>query len=117
MNRQNSRLILVIIIFFFISFQSCENSPSNISITNESVQGQAIIGNSNSSVNYSPKGKFIQVIKPNNRIWKNLILKKNNKEIEPKLFFHNDDITVSLLYDRLKLGEYQLNYISELRYN
>jgi len=113
MNRQN--LILVIVLSVFISFQSCQKSSSNISIPNKNLQGQAIIGNSNKSVNYSPKGNFIQVIKPDSGIWKNLILKTNKKEIEPKLFFHNDDITVSLIYDNLNLGEYQLKYISELK--
>jgi hypothetical protein len=118
MKRQNSILLLVIILSFFISFQSCEKSSSNISsvsIQNDSVKGQAIIGNSNSSVNYSPKGKFIQIIKPENGIWQNVILKKNNKEIEPKVFFHHDDITVSFLYDKLNIGDYELKYISELK--
>lgn len=106
-NIKNNFIVTILISSIFSFFTCTEDINSNI-------KGQAIIGNSNSSVNYSPKGKFIQIIKPDSGIWKNLILKQKNKEIEPKIFFLNDDVTVSILYDRLNLGEYELKYISEL---
>lgn len=114
MKEQSLTLSITIILCFLIFFQSCKDSSNNILIPNKNIHGQAIVGNSNSSVNYTPKGKFIQIIKPDSGIWKNVILKKNNEEIEPKLFFHDDDTTINLLYDKLSLGDYKLKYVSGL---
>jgi hypothetical protein len=119
MNRTNSILTFICIIYLVFSFQSCRKlsneNISIISIPNDSIKGQAFIGESNSSVNYSPKGNFIQAIKPDSGMWNNLIIKKSNKEINSKLFFQDDNITVSIIYDSLSFGEYNLKFVSDLK--
>lgn len=119
MKRTNSILTFTSILYLLFSFQSCKKlsneNISIISIPNDSLKGQAFIGESNSSVNYSPKGNFIQVIKPDSGMWNNLIIEKSNKEINSKLFFHDDDISVSMIYDSLSFGEYNLKFVSDLK--
>lgn len=119
MNLKNNILTFIGILCLLFSFQSCKKlsneNISIISIPNDSIKGQTFIGESNSSVKYSPKGKFIQVIKPDSGIWTNMIIKKSNQEINSKLFFHDDDITVSILFDNLRYGEYQLKFISDFK--
>lgn len=116
MNIKKNILRFICLLF---SFQSCEKlsneNISVISIPNGSIKGQAFIGESSSAVQYSPKGNFIQVIKPDSGIWTNLIIEKSNQEIDSKLFFHDDDINVSIIYDSLSLGEYNLKFVSDLK--
>ncbi len=119
MKRTNSILRFISILCILFSFQSCEKLSkehiSIISIPNDSIKGQAFIGESNSSVNYSPKGNFIQVIKPDSGIWNNLIIEKSNKEINSKLFLQDGDRSVSLIYDSLSFGAYNLKFVSDLK--
>jgi hypothetical protein len=119
MNIKNNILTFIGILCLLFSFQSCEKlsneNISIISIPNDSIKGLAFIGKSNSSVKYSPKGNFIQVIKPDSGIWKNLIIEKSSQEINSKLFFHDDDINVSIIYDSLSFGEYNLKFVSDLK--
>ncbi|MFD2890705.1 hypothetical protein ACFS5J_01590 [Flavobacterium chuncheonense] len=105
------------IIFFSLQFciKKSDNYISIISVPNDSIRGQAFIGKKNSSVIYTPKGNFIQVIQPDSGIWRNLIIKKSNNEIKSKLFFHDDNVNVSLIYDSLKKGNYELYFISDLK--
>lgn len=107
---------ILCLLFFFQSCKELSNENiSIISIPNDSIKGQAFIGESSSAVKYSPKGNFIQLIKPDFGMWKNLIIEKSNKEIDSKLFFHDDDINVSIIYDNLSLGEYKLKFVSDLK--
>jgi hypothetical protein len=118
MKRENKILTLVAVFCLIISIQSCKKSPNNInviSIPNDSIKGLAFIGESKSSVNYSPKGNFIQVIKPDSGFWKNMVMSKSNQIVDSKLFFHDDDIKVSFIYDSLNEGEYNLKFISGLK--
>lgn len=119
MNRTINILIIISILYLLFSFQSCKKlSNENISIIytpNDSIKGQAFIGKNNSSVNYSPKGNFIQVIKPDSGMWNNLIIEKSNQKINSKLFFHDDDINVNFIYYSLSFGEYKLKFISDLK--
>lgn len=116
MNRTNRILKFIGILCLLLSFQSCENlsneNISIISIPNDSIQGQAFIGENNISVKYSPQGNFIQVIESDSKIWNNLIIEKSNQKIDSKLFFHDDDINVSRIYDSLSFGEYNLKFVS-----
>lgn len=107
------------ILCLLFSFQSCKkisnDNISIISISNDNIKGRAFIGENNKSVKYSPKGNFIQVIKPSSGIWTNLTIEKSNQEINSKLFFHDDDINVSIIYDSLSFGEYNLKFVSDLK--
>lgn len=119
MNRKNIILTFISVLCILFSFQSCEKSSkgniSIISIPNDSIKGQAFIGESNTAIKYSPQGNFIQLIKPDSGIWTNLIIEKSNKEINSKLFFHDDGINVSIIYDSLSFGEYNLKFVSDLK--
>ncbi|MFK7833523.1 MAG: hypothetical protein AB8B52_09615 [Winogradskyella sp.] len=55
------------------------------------------------------------MIKPDSGMWKNLIIEKSKQEINSKLFFHDDDINVSIIYDSLSFGEYNLKFVSDLK--
>jgi hypothetical protein len=101
---------LIIIVCFIISFLSCKKSDSV-----SGIEGLAFIEGSSSIVNYSPKGYFIHTKLPDSGIWQYMILKKSNRLIDFKLFFVDEGDKSSLLYDNLSLGEYQIEYISELR--
>ena len=119
MNIKDNILTFIGIICLLVSFQSCKKlsneNISIISIPNDNIKGQAFIGEISTAVKYSPKGNFIQLIKPDSGIWNNLIIEKSNKEIISKLFFHDDDINVSIIYYNLSLGEYKLKFISDLK--
>ncbi|CAM1350911.1 hypothetical protein [Tenacibaculum halocynthiae] len=119
MNIKNNILKFISILCLLFPFQSCKKlSDENInviSIPNDSIKGQDFIGESSSAVKYSPKGNFIKVIKPDSGIWTNLRIEKSNQKIDSKLFFHDDDINVSIIYDSLSLGEYNLKFISDLK--
>ena len=105
-------------ILSLLLFLSCNKlSESNISlitIPNDSINGQAFIGESSKSVSYSPKGKFIQLTEPNSGIWSNLIIQKSNQEIKSKVFFEDDDNRLTKIFDSLNVGNYDLKYISDL---
>lgn len=121
MNIKNNILTLIGFLFLLCSFQSCEKlsneNISIISIPNDSLKGQAFIGESSSSVKYSPKGNFIQVLKPKSGIWSNLIIEKSNRKINSKSFSTEKgfDINISFLYDSLTFGNYKLKYISDFK--
>lgn len=119
MNIKDNILTFIGVLCLLFSFQSCKKlsneNISIISIPNDSIKGQAFIGENSSAVKYSPKGNFIQVIKPDSGMWNNLIIDKSNKEIDSKLFFHDDDINVSIIYDNLSFGEYNLKFVSDLK--
>lgn len=105
-------------ILLLLSIFSCNKvSESNISLVtmpNDSINGQAFIGESSKSVSYSPKGKFIQLTEPNSGIWSNLIIQKSNQEIKSKVFFDDNDNRLTKIFDSLKVGNYDLKYISDL---
>ena len=81
MKKKNNNLSFTGLLCFLFLFQSCnKTSDINIkiiSIPNDSIKGQAFIGESNSAVKYFPKGNFIQVSQPDSGIWTNLIIKKS----------------------------------------
>lgn len=108
-------LITIVVLCFCISLQSCKKTKDHIhsfEVSNSQIKGQAFIGGSSRSIDYSPKGKFIQVILPDSGIWTHVLLKKSTKLIEPKLFFPADDYPVTHIYDHLNAGAYQVEYIS-----
>ena len=121
MNIKNNILTFIGFLCLLFSFQSCDKlsneNISIISIPNDSLKGQAFLGESNSSVKYSPKGNFIQVLKPKSGIWSNIIIEKSSQKMNSKSFsFEKDsDINFSILYDSLSFGEYKLKYISDFK--
>lgn len=100
---------------FLLTLQSCKEAGSNLSEPVLNLKGLAILEGSSSSIQYSPKGNFIHVKLPDSGLWQYLVLKESNQFIGFKLFFSDEDEKRSLLYDNLSFGEYQIEYISELR--
>ena len=120
MKRKRKIMALIGALALCLSFNSCNDSSDKnmalISVPNDSIKGQAFIGNSTRTIDYVPKGNFIQAIKPDSGIWTNLIIKTSNKTLASKLFFSDhSDSYVSLLYDSLGKGHYELKYVSELK--
>jgi len=119
MNIKTNIFTFIAILSLLLSFQSCRKlSTQNIriiSIPNDSIKGRAFIGERTTAINYSPKGNFIRLLKPGFGIWTKLIIEKSNLEIQSKLFFTDDNIKVSHIYDSLSFGEYNLKFVSDLQ--
>ena len=97
-----------------ISFISCENLNKKervVFIENSEVKGQAILYGENSSVEYSPKKSFIEVIPSGLRLWSDVQILQGNKKINPKEFYYEDN-KMTFLYDSLTNGIYQMEFIS-----
>ncbi len=115
MNVEKNVSRLIIILCLVLSFLSCKKSAAHIkyiTVPNDRIIGQAIIGESLRSVDYSPKGKFIKVIYPDSGLWKRIKIKGSNKILSSKLFFDDNDLIRSNIYDDLHYGEYQISYVS-----
>ncbi|WP_405571217.1 hypothetical protein [Winogradskyella sp. Asnod2-B02-A] len=109
------RTILMISLCFLLMLQSCKKAENNLIEPALKIKGLAILEGSSSSIQYSPKGNFIHVKLPDSGLWQYIVLKKANQFIDFKLFFSDEDEKRSLLYDNLSFGEYQIEYISQLR--
>ncbi len=117
MNKVKSLLKSVFIICIQILLISCIHySDQNIKLIpyNEILNGDLYIGESSSPTKYSPHGYYIQVIKPEHGIWQKLTINNTEKQIQSDIFFHNDKISHSYVYDSLTVGLYNVKYISEL---
>ncbi|MBU2929034.1 hypothetical protein [Winogradskyella psychrotolerans] len=114
------KLYQIIILLTLVLCLSCnggkvEETNTSLNHELENIKGVAFLKGSSLPTKYTPKGNFIHVRPPDSGIWQYMILKKSNRKIEYKLFFPDDDDKRTLLYDNLALGEYHIEYISELR--
>lgn len=79
-------------------------------VANSDKKGQTFLNGNNTSEDYYPKGSFIEVVPSGLRLWKDVRLFQDDKEFNPKPFYLEDEMTI--LYDSLTNGEYQIKFIS-----
>ncbi|EDM43917.1 hypothetical protein SCB49_10005 [unidentified eubacterium SCB49] len=115
----NVYLTIGYVLGFFL-LQSCSQiSNSNINlltVPNDSIVGIAFVGESNHTVEYSPKGNFIQIPFDYNDYWHEVELSRFNTKIDSKEFikFKDERPEHFLMFDSLNIGDYKLNFISIL---
>lgn len=107
MSRSILSILLIILIF---TCNKVEDKNEVVTKVDSKINGQTFLNGNNTSENYSPVGSFIQINPSQHRFWKDVHLVQNKKEIMPKEFWVEDDIT--FLFDSLINGEYQLKFTS-----
>ncbi len=107
-------IFLLSILTLLISCNNYSNQNIKVISPSETLYGDLYIGENSSPTKYSPSGYYIQAIKLEYGIWQRLQINNNEKQIQPDIFFHNDKISHSYIYDSLTVGLYNVKYLSEL---
>lgn len=117
MKKEKNLLNSIFLLSILTLLTSCNNySNQNIKVISpsETLYGDLYIGENSSPTKYSPNGYYIQAIKPEYGIWQRLQINNNEKQIEPDIFFHEDRVNHTYIYDSLTVGQYNVKYFSEL---
>ena len=107
-------IFLLSILTLLISCNNYSNQNIKVISPSDTLYGNLYIGENSSLTKYSPNGYYIQAIKPKYGIWQRLQINNTEKKIEPDIFFHEDRVNHSYIYDSLTVGLYNVKYLSEL---
>ena len=89
----------IILVFLTLSCNEISDKREEVFKIKTEIKGQAFLIGNNISVEYSPRGSFIEVVPSQHRFWKNVRLFQNKKEFISKDFFSEGENTI--LFDSL----------------